>query len=101
MDCDSKSDVLYHVKINGYHLQFASEYLVDDYDIVLAEVKSYGLALMYSSKRLKDDYYIVMEAFKRNKLSLQYASKRIQVLMSKNYKINNPLSTVIQLPLYH
>jgi len=46
-------------------LEYASEKLKDDKEIVLEAVKQDGLALEYASEKLKDDKEIVLEAIKK------------------------------------
>ena len=53
------------VKQNGYALNYASDELKKDREIVLAAVKINGLALEYASDELKKDRDIVLAAVKR------------------------------------
>ena len=58
-------------------LEYASERLRDDKDIVLAALGNDGMALEYASERLRDDYGIVLYAIRNNMRALEYASERL------------------------
>jgi hypothetical protein len=66
------------VKKNGFALQYASEELKADREIVVAAVKRDGLALGYVSEGFKDDIEIVLAAVQQNGLALQYASEELR-----------------------
>ena len=57
--------VLNKVKQDGIVLEFASERLKDNEEIVKEAVKQYGLALEYASEELQNNEEIVMEAVKQ------------------------------------
>lgn len=52
-------------KQNGEALQFASERLNNDKDVVLEAIKQNGDAFRFASARFKDDKDVVLEAVKR------------------------------------
>jgi hypothetical protein len=80
-------------------LEFASEKLKDDKQLVLTIVKKNGFVLAYSSERLKDDKEVVMAAVQTDGWSLQYASDRLKddydVVMAsvgnKEFSLSSPL----------
>lgn len=78
VDWSCKSTVLSLVKTSGYLLQYASEGLKDDREIVLASVKNFGFSLMHASKKLKDDRQLVLTAVRKDGCSLQHASARLK-----------------------
>lgn len=75
---DLKSWVYDAVEINGLNLQFASEELRNDKEIVLEAVQNRGSALQYASVELKNDREIVLEAIKFDKEAIQYASEEMK-----------------------
>lgn len=75
---NDKEIVLEAVKANGYALQFASDELKSDKEIVLKAVKESGYALKYASDELKNDIEIVLEAVKENGYALKYASDELK-----------------------
>ena len=50
------------VKQNGYALDYASDALKDDHEIVLEAVKQDGNALKYASVALQNDHEFILEA---------------------------------------
>ena len=56
------------VKINEYALQYASDELKDDKEIVLASIKNERFTLFNASERLQNDKEIVMEVVEREGL---------------------------------
>ena len=63
---------------DGFDLEFASEELRADRQVVLAAVKQFGNALEYASKELRADREIVLAAVKRNGWALRFASKELR-----------------------
>lgn len=61
-----------------YILEFASERLKDNYDIVLRAVKANPLNLAHASERLRDNREIVLQAVKGYGGMLEDASERLQ-----------------------
>ncbi|TQC54492.1 DUF4116 domain-containing protein, partial [Mycoplasmopsis cynos] len=59
-------------------MQFASEELKKDREVVLEGVKQDGFVLRYASQELKKDREIVLEAVKRNGYALQFASEELK-----------------------
>jgi predicted RNA-binding protein (virulence factor B family) len=66
------------VKQNGDSLQYASEELKNDKEVVLEAVKQYGRSLLYASEELKNDKEFVLEVVKQNGDSLEYASEELK-----------------------
>lgn len=75
MDWNNKKDVLDVVKINGCSLQYASDELKDDYEIVLEACRREGYNLKYASERLRTNENIVLFASRNDGWALQYASE--------------------------
>ena len=65
-------------KNNGDALDYASDELKDNKEVVLEAIRQYGDALEYTSERLQDNKEVVLIASKQNGLSLKYASKILQ-----------------------
>ena len=63
---------------DGFDLEFASEELRAERQVVLAAVKQFGNALEYASKELRADREIVLAAVKRNGWALRFASKELR-----------------------
>ena len=61
MDWNNKEEVLKEVKGNGCALEFTSDTLKDDFDVVMTAVKSNYNALEYVSDRLKNNKEILQE----------------------------------------
>jgi hypothetical protein len=64
------------VKHNGFTLQFASDRLKCDKNIVTAAVKQNGFALQFASDRLKCDKDIVMVAVMQHGASIRYTPNK-------------------------
>ena len=75
---DDKDVVLAAVKEDGHTLQFVSDRLRDDKDVVMAAVKQEGYILDYASSRLKDDEEVVLAAIKEYAYVLEIASDRLK-----------------------
>jgi hypothetical protein len=74
-------------------LEYASQRLLDTYEIVLEAVKNDGLALYYVSDRLKNEYEIVLKAVSNNGFSLQFVTDElnnnyciVETAVRKSYK---------------
>lgn len=74
---DDKEVVLEAVEKDGCSLRLASERLKDDKEFLMSLVKKNGFSLYYASDRLKDDKEVVLEAIKSG-FSLYYASDRMK-----------------------
>ena len=59
-------------------LEYASEEMKDNVEIVMAAVKTESFALQYASSNMKNNIDIVMEAVKQWPSSLQFASPHLQ-----------------------
>jgi hypothetical protein len=71
-------------------LDFASDQLKNDKDVVLEAVKQNDYALYYASEQLKNDKDIVLEAVKQDGDAIRYASDELQndpIFRAKVYKI--------------
>jgi hypothetical protein len=69
-----KHCIIDRVMRNGTALQYASEDLKSNKDIVLIAVQSNGLALSFASENLQNDKQVVLPAVQRYGLALEYAS---------------------------
>ena len=77
----NKKEALKAVKQNGWALEFASDELKNDREVVLEAVKekgSAGFALEYASEELKNDRKVVLEAIKEYGGALKYASDELK-----------------------
>jgi len=70
--------VLAAVAQNGHALDYASEELKADMEVVLAAIAQNGCALDYASKELKGDKEFVLAAVAQNGCALAYASKELK-----------------------
>ena len=75
---DEKATLLAEVKQNGFALEYASQALKNDPQIVAEAVKQTGTALRYASVALQNDPQIVVEAVKQNWRALEYASPALK-----------------------
>ena len=75
--------VLMSVNNYGLALQYASKDMKNNKNIVLAAVNSVGIALQYASDTMKNDVDIVMAAVSNDSNSLEFAS----VDMKNNYDV--------------
>jgi hypothetical protein len=66
------------VRQNGAKLEFASNRLKDNKDIVEAAVKNNGLSLQFASGELRNDKEIVLEAINQNPKAIEFASIELQ-----------------------
>lgn len=66
------------VEQNGVYLEFASNRLKDNMDIVKAAVKNNGLSLRFASEELRNDKEIVLEAINQNPKAIEFASIELQ-----------------------
>ena len=62
----------------GFLLEYASEKLKNNKDVVMAVVKKNGRALKYASEELKNDRDVVMVAVAENSNALNYASENLK-----------------------
>jgi hypothetical protein len=69
-----KDLVSFAIKINGEALQYASESLKDDRDLVYAAIEQNGSFLEHASEKLKGERAIVLFAVQKTGLSLKHAS---------------------------
>ena len=61
------------MKQHGWALEYASEKLQNDKEIVLAAVKQSGYALKYAANEFKNDKNVVLAAVKQNGDALEFA----------------------------
>ena len=59
-------------------MEYASEELRNDKEVVLEAVKKYGDALQFASEELRNDKEVVLEAVKENGNAIKYASPELQ-----------------------
>ena len=62
----------------GYALEYASEDLQDDFEVVLSAVNTLGSSLEFASPALQNDRQIVLAAVFENKHALVYASSELR-----------------------
>ena len=76
----TKEDVLEAVKQkqDGFYLQYASEALKGDRDVVMEAVKYDGCSLQYASEELRGDKEVLLKAAKNDWEALQYASEDLR-----------------------
>ncbi|MFZ2719188.1 MAG: DUF4116 domain-containing protein [Candidatus Absconditicoccaceae bacterium] len=75
---DDENIVLSAVKKNGYNIKYASEKLKDNKEMVLAAINENPHALEYVSDRLKDDENIVLQAIVSNGYAFKHASEKLK-----------------------
>ena len=63
---------------DGLALEYASDELETDQQVVLATVKQNGLALKFASDELKTDQQVVLEAVKQTGLAVKFASDHLR-----------------------
>lgn len=84
-------NILASVKIFGNMLEYASQDLRDNKQIVLAAVKQNGCSIKFSSRRLRDDREIVLTAMRQDVRALMYVSdepRNVYEIMLEAVKIN-------------
>ena len=70
--------VMEALKKDSFALEYASEDLKKDKEIVKTAIEKRGLALWYASEELKNDRDIVLNAVKNNGIALGYASLELR-----------------------
>ena len=70
---DDKELVLKAVTSNGNALEFASDRLKADKEVVLAAVQNAGWVACYASEELRDDKEIILTAVKKEGQALYYS----------------------------
>jgi hypothetical protein len=82
--------ILNAVKHNGKALCFASEQMKNDRDIVITAVQNCGFALRHASKNLRADKDVVLAAMKEDTRAFVYADETLKtdkdILLAKNMK---------------
>ena len=68
---------LAQVKEDGMALEFTSEDLRGDREVVLAAVAENGLALEFASKELQGNFDVVLTAIAENGFALEYSSAEL------------------------
>ena len=66
------------VSHNGNALEYASDELKNDYNIVMKALSNNGNALQYASDEIRNDRNIVMFAIENSSFALEYASDELQ-----------------------
>jgi hypothetical protein len=80
----NKEYILSAIRANSIHfthvelLQFASEELRNDKEVVLEAIKYNKLNFEFASTSLRDDKEVALEAVANNMQTLQYASERLR-----------------------
>jgi hypothetical protein len=75
---NKKNDVMNFVKKNGKALEFASDELQNNSDIVNEAISKGNLELQNASDKLKNNCTVVTAAVKKNGIKLQYASNNLK-----------------------
>ena len=73
------------VKRVNFDLEYASDELKNDREVVMKAVNQRGCASEYASDELRNDREVVMEAVKQNGCALKYASDEVK---SENEKVD-------------
>lgn len=81
---DDREIVLMAIENTPFALQFASERLQDDKEIVLAAIKNSCYSLQFISERLQDDKEVVLTAMQNSVFALQLASERLRKELEDN-----------------
>lgn len=89
--------VLYAVSQYGCALAFASEELRNDRQIVLNAVRQDGIALAFASQELRADHEIVMEAIQQCEEAIEYASEYLKTTLQKTVKGTKHMNNIIGL----
>ena len=71
-------DIINKLNNNPYYLQYTSDELKNNFDIVKIAVSNNGYALQYSSDEIKNNFYIVKIAVSNKGSALQYASNELK-----------------------
>lgn len=74
----SKKQALEYVRQHGYLLQYLSDELKDDYDVVLSALKENPSTFKYASERLRDNKELALISMKDFGYSLEFASCRLK-----------------------
>ena len=72
-----KETAMLLVSVSGVNLQFCTDELRDNFDVVLEAVSNYGLSLRLASERLQNDSTIVFTACKNDSRAKEFAGDRI------------------------
>ena len=78
------------VSQNGLALEYATDEMKNDKDVVLAAVQNYGRALEYASDELKNDKDVVMAAVRNDGAALGFASEEMKVDKDIRALLKNP-----------
>ena len=70
----NKADAMAAVSNDGYALEYASEALKADREVVMAAIENIGYALQYASEELRSDSQFILAAVEKNGYALKYAS---------------------------
>ena len=68
------------VKNIGYALEYASEQLESNFNIVMEVIKQCGWALKYASKELRGNKEIVLAALKNNIDAFQFINQEVFII---------------------
>lgn len=94
---NNRDIVMYAVERYGCALAFAGEKLRDDREIVLTAVRQDGIALAFASLNLRADYRIVSEAVRQCEDAIEYASEDLKRILNKSQKGTKRMSNIIGL----
>ena len=87
---DNKEIILEAVKINGWALKYASPRLKDNKEVVMEAIKNDEFAVMFASDRLKNDRDIANECLSRDGMTYSYLGNEITGNSEKEIIKNNP-----------
>ena len=83
----------------GWALEFASEELQSDHEIVMAAVSQYGVALKHASEELQSDHEIVLAAVSQNGSALLDASRGdYNLIMGSSWQLCHRVGRLCGLP---
>lgn len=78
MDWNNKNQVMVKLEEKGFNLEFVSDTLKDDFEVVMEAVKNRGWNLQFASDRLKNDPEVVLEAVKTHCGAFEFAGDKIK-----------------------
>ena len=79
---DYDKDIINKLKSNSYALQYESDELKNNFDIIKIVVSNYGHALEFASNELKNNFDIVKIAVSNYKSALEYASDELKKIFN-------------------
>lgn len=74
----AEEQIWYNLQNNGLILEYLSETLKNNPQVVLTAVQNNGLALKFASKQLQNSLKVVLTAVKKNGSALKFASDTLK-----------------------